>query len=229
MVATTPILGELVEAVAGDRADVTVLMSRTDDPRTFVAPSDGRSLASADVVVAVDPATYEVGLGPAIDALTTAGEGPGAVPAGAPRVVLATEVLDARRVDGTPDPHVWLDPDRFTTLAREVARVLAEQSGSDPAPWADSAEAYGAQLALADEQVQAILAPLPPEQHRLLQPDDRLGYFADRYGIELEPLPPNADANVLVIDVDRLGPVGSDTGTVSGLLASIATRIAAWP
>lgn len=229
VVATTPILGELVEAVAGDRADVTVLMSRTDDPRTFVAPSNDGRLASADVVVAVDPATYEVGLAPAIDALTSAGEGPGQAADDGPQVVLATEVLDARRVDGTPDPHVWLDPDRFTTLTREVAQVLAERSGTDAAPWADAAEAYGAQLALADEQVQATLAPLTPEQHQLLQPDDRLGYFADRYGIELEPLPPNVDANVLVIDVDRLGPVGSDTGSVSGLLTSIATRIAAWP
>jgi hypothetical protein len=110
-----------------------------------------------------------------------------------------------------------------------VAGVLAEQSGTDPAPWTDAAEAYGAQLALADEQVQATLAPLTPEQHRLLQPDDRLGYFADRYGIELDPVPPNVDADVLVIDVDRLGSIGSETGTVSGLLTSIATRIAAWP
>ncbi|MGZ4729012.1 MAG: hypothetical protein ACXWB2_14935, partial [Acidimicrobiales bacterium] len=67
------------------------------------------------------------------------------------------------------------------------------------------------------------------EQHRLLVSDDRLGYFADRYGIELVPLPPNVDATLLVIDVDRLGPVGSDTATVGGLLTSIATRIAAWP
>ena len=90
-----------------------------------------------------------------------------------------------------------------------------------------SAEAYGAHLALADEQVQATLATLTPDQHHLLQPDDRLGYFADRYGLELEPLPPNVDADVLVIDVDRLGPAGSDTGTVAGLLTSIAGRIAA--
>ena len=229
--ATTPILGELVEAVAGDRADVSVLMSRTDDPRTFVASADAEPLASADIIVAVDPATYEVGLAPALDARTSAGEGrdaSAAAGAGAgPQLVIATEVLDARRVDGTPDPHVWLDPDRFTTLAREVARVLAAASGTDPGTWSEAAEAYGAHLALADEQVQATLAPLTPDQHHLLQPDDRLGYFADRYGLELEPLPPNVDADVLVIDVDRLGPAGSDTGTVAGLLTSIAGRIAA--
>ncbi len=32
-----------------------------------------------------------------------------------------------------------------------------------------------------------------------------------------------------MIDVDRLGPVGSDAGTVAGLLISIATRIATSP
>lgn len=234
VVATTPILGELVVAVAGDRADVTVLMDPSDDPRTFTLPdATGTAstedvpdpLASADIVVAVDPATYEIGLAPAIDAVRDADAGSG----GGAKVVVATEVLDARRVDGTPDPHVWLDPDRFTTLAREVAQVMADRSGTDPSPWSAAAEAYGAQLALADEQVQATLAPLAPDQHELLQSDDRLGYFADRYGIELQPLPPNLDADVLVIEVDRLGPVGSGTGTVAGLLTSIAARIAASP
>ena len=144
-------------------------------------------------------------------------------------MLIATDVLDARRVDGTHDPRVWLDPDRFTTLARELARTLADRSGTDADPWSAAAEAYGAQLALADEQVQATLAPLTPARHRLLTIDDRLGYFADRYGIELEPLPPGTDADVLQVDVDRLGPPGSDTGTVVGLLTSIAARIAAWP
>ncbi len=220
VVATTPIVGEVVEAVAGDRADVTVLMDRTDDPRTFALPTgDDGALASADLVVAVDPATYEVGLAPALGALSGTDT----------EVLTAVDVLDAQRIDGTPDPRVWLDPDRFTTLAHEVARALAERSGTDGSPWSTAADAYGAQLALADEQVQATLAPLTPAQHRLLVTDDRLGYFADRYGIELVPLPPTADATVLDIDVDRLGPPASDTGTVAALLTSIATRIAAWP
>ena len=38
VVVTTNILGDVVQNVVGDRADVTVLMSRTDDPRTYVAP-----------------------------------------------------------------------------------------------------------------------------------------------------------------------------------------------
>ena len=227
--ATTPILGELVEAVVGDRADVSVLMDRTDDPRTFTLATasgstgstgstgptgggDDDRLASADVIVAVDPATYEVGLAPAIDAARGAGSDDG------PQVVIATEVLDARRVDGTADPHVWLDPDRFTSLAREVAQVVADRSGTDPGPWSAAAEAYGAQLALADEQVQATLAPLTPSSAPCCRDDESLGYFADRYGIEIQLLPPNVDATTLVIDVDRLGPLGSDTGTVAGLL-----------
>jgi zinc/manganese transport system substrate-binding protein len=231
VVATTPVLGEVVEAVAGDRADVTVLMDRTDDPRTFTLtpPSIGDGggdggedpLASADLVVAVDPATYELGLAPAIAAMRTGDA------TGDPRVLTAVGVLDARRVDGTPDPHVWLDPDRFTTLAHELASALAERSGTDAGPWNAAATAYGAQLALADEQVQATLLPPGPEQHRVLVSDDRLGYVADRYGIELVLVPPDADANPLDMDVDRLGPPGSPTGSVAGLLTSIATRIAA--
>ncbi|MGZ4718692.1 MAG: metal ABC transporter solute-binding protein, Zn/Mn family, partial [Acidimicrobiales bacterium] len=47
IVATTPILGEVAEAVAGDRADVTVLMDRTDDPRTFALPVSSTATATA--------------------------------------------------------------------------------------------------------------------------------------------------------------------------------------
>lgn len=224
VVVTTPILGDVVAAVAGDRAHVTVLMHRTDDPRAFTLPAgDDQVLAAADLVVAVDPATYEVGLAAPIAAATSSSADGNP----APELVVAVDVLDARRVDGTPDPHVWLDADRFTTLAREVARAMAARSLTDPAPWQAAAEDYGHQLALADEQVQATLAPLTPGQRRLVVTDQRLGYTADRYDLELVPLDAGADpGQVLAIDVDRLGPPGTPTGTVAGLLVSIATQIA---
>jgi manganese/zinc/iron transport system substrate-binding protein len=225
VVATTPIVGEVVQAVAGDRAEVTVLMSRSDDPLSFtVSPADPR-LVGADVVVAIDPASYEIGLA---DVLASGTAPTAATTDDGPLVLRAVDLLDARRLDGTPDPRIWLDPDRLTTFGREVAEALAERSGTDPAPWSAAAETYGAQLALADEQVQATLASLSPDGRRLLVTDDRLGHFADRYGLELILSPPELGATVLVIDVDHLGPPGSATGTTGGLLTSVASRIAAW-
>ena len=75
--------------------------------------------------------------------------------------------------------------------------------------------------------MQATLAPLTPGQRRLVVVDQRLGDIADRYDLELVPLDAGADpGQVLAIDVDRLGPPGTPTGTVAGLLVSIATQIA---
>ena len=218
VVATTTMLGDVVRSVAGDRADVTVLMAPGDDPRTFTLPADaGADLDDADLIVTTGLG-FEAGLQPDLDRARAAG----------------TTVIDAAGMvapivgpDGEPDPHVWMDPDRLNTIASQVADRLAVIAGGNAAPWHAAVTAYARDMAAADESVQATLATIPGDRRAFLTSSDGLAYFAERYDVAPQRSPPRTDTGVLVIDVDSLGPARSATATNAGLLTATATVIAA--
>jgi zinc/manganese transport system substrate-binding protein len=218
VIATTTMLGDVVRAVAGDRADVTVLMAPGDDPRTFTPPPGaGDAITGADLIVATGLG-FEAGLGPALDQARSAGT---------PVFDAAAAVAPSVGPDGAADPHVWMDPDRLGTIATQVADRLAAVAGGDASPWSSAAAAYSKDMAAADEAVQAILLVIPADRRTFLTSSDGLAYFTQRYDLTPRPGTPNVDAGVLVIDVDSLGPVGSATATNAGLLTDTASRIAA--
>ncbi len=168
VVATTTILGDVVRAVAGDDADVAVILPVGADPHDY-QPSARQvaAIANADLVVA-NGLGLEQGLGKVLDE--------------AGRLLEVGPQLDPRPFgDGDDDPHVWMDPRRMADAARLVAGELA---AAHPAvDWAGRAEAYAVDLLAADEKIAEILAAVPEERRILVTNHDSLGYFADRYGL----------------------------------------------
>ena len=78
---------------------------------------------------------------------------------------------------GEPDPHVWLDP----VNAIEITARMAEALGSGY----DSAELIG-QLEKIDRVAAEKLAPCKGHRFYVFHPS--FGYFADRYGLQQEPI-----------------------------------------
>ncbi len=168
VVTTTTILGDVVRAVAGDDAEVVVILPVGADPHDY-QPSARQvaAIANADLVVA-NGLGLEQGIGEVLDE--------------ASRLLEVGPQLDPRPLgDGDDDPHVWMDPSRMADAARLVAAELAAVApGVD---WARRAEAYAADLLAADEEIAEILAAVPEERRILVTNHDSLGYFADRYGL----------------------------------------------
>jgi len=217
VVATTTVLGDLARAVAGDRADVTTLMTPDDNPHTFVlAPQRQSELDEADLVLQVGR-PYEAGLAPALDQARRAGTTVQEV---------ANDVAPLTGSDGQPDLHVWTDPDRLTTMARLLADTLAERSHSAVEPWRASAAAYGALLASADESAQAVLNPVPDNHRVLVSTSDGLAYLAQRYGFTVRP--PVSGEPALAVDVDALHASPPGPSTNPELLEQTTARIAEW-
>jgi zinc/manganese transport system substrate-binding protein len=217
VVATTTMLGDVARAVAGDGAEVRVLMAPGDDPRTFTIPAGADDpFTAADLVVATGLG-FEAGLQPALDRAA----------AGGTTVLAAAElVAPMAGADGRADPHFWLDPDRVHAVGDAVADRLTALDPGRGAGWADHAAALGDELATADEVAQAALAPVPDGRRRLVTDSDGLGYLAARYGLTLAAAP--AGPGTFAIDVDTLGPAGSPTATSAGLLTDTAARVASW-
>lgn len=187
VVATTTIVGELVARVAGDGADVEVLLPRGADPHGFQpAPADAALLRRADLVVA-----NGLGLEEALaDTLRAARRDGATVLEVAPRLdPLPLEEPgggegDAHGEHGDGlDPHVWQDPLRMADAADVVAGAL---DAMQPSPgWAERAAAFREDVEAAHREIEGIVAEIPPERRVLVTNHDTLGYFAARYGFEV--------------------------------------------
>lgn len=186
LVVTTSVWGDVVSQIVGDQADVSVLMPRGADPHEFEASaSQAAQMRRASLVIAnglgleeqlkstLDAAASDgvkvLEIGPKLDPqpLADAGKGSGSAS------------------NATLDPHVWMDPQRVATAAPLLADQIAQATGLDKATLEARAAAYAGQVRQMDQQVAAILAPIPAARRTLVTNHDALGYFARRYDLTI--------------------------------------------
>ncbi len=229
IVVTTTILGDVVQNIVGQRAAVEVLLPIGADPHDF-RPSAQQvaALETADLVVA-NGLRLEAGL---IDVLESAA-------ADGANVLKVAAQLDpipfSTAVDGSMDPHVWLDPNRMAAAARLIADEL---NAIDPTvDWETRVEAYAAALLAADEDIRAALAVIPPQDRKLVTNHDALGYFAERYGFEVigtvvpgaatlaDPSSAQLAALVEVIRAANVGVIFAETTEPMALADAVAREV----
>lgn len=198
VVATNSILGDLVSNVAGDTADVIVLVPTGGDPHTYEpTPADAEAIADADVV-------FENGLGLEVwldDVFEASGsdgqrvvvtdgitpmrvadepENGGAAPA---EGSMATPAEAAE--EGELDPHVWFDVANAKLMVVAIETALATADPDNAANYQASAATYQTQLDELDSLVVSQVGTLTVEQRRLVTSHDTFAYFAARYGFEI--------------------------------------------
>lgn len=175
VVATTSIIGDVVQSLIGDQAVVEVIIGDGVDPHDF-EPSARQveSIAGADLVVGVGlglegavldtidaSAKRSLLLGPLVDPIPLSSAEPGA--------------------EAALDPHIWQDPVRMAQVARLIVNELAESYPD--VDWNGQAVDYLAEIEALDSEVESILAPI--DQRLLVTSHDSLGYLAHRYGFEI--------------------------------------------
>jgi zinc/manganese transport system substrate-binding protein len=175
VVATTNVLGDVAGNVAGGRADVEVLMPTGTSPHEFVPSSRQVAMIyKADLVVA-NGLGLEGGLADVLGA---------AMDDGVNVLEVAPHLEPIPLADGDElDPHVWMDPIRMKDAADAIAGRLFRIDGNEA--WQAHADAYSAELDLADRRIESLLAPVAAERRTLVTNHDSLGYFADRYGFAI--------------------------------------------
>jgi zinc/manganese transport system substrate-binding protein len=169
-VATTTIAGDIVGNVGGDRIHVDTLVPADADPHDFEPrPSDAVALADAEVVVKSGGDLDEW-----LDDLIENAGGDAA----------ELTLLDTVRAIGD-DPHWWQDP-RNAILATEAVRdALAEADPDGRGAYERNAVRYVRELRALDDEIERCMQQVPPEKRKLVTTHDALGYFADRYGLEV--------------------------------------------
>jgi ABC-type Zn uptake system ZnuABC Zn-binding protein ZnuA len=183
-VATTTQVADFVREVGGDRVAVEQILQPNSDPHGYEPrPSDAKALAAADVVVQSGGELDEW-----LDGLieSTGGD--------APRVELiqAVETVpggheheEVHDHGDSADPHWWQDPRNAILAVDAIGDALSAADPDGRADYEANARAYRERLRRLDRNVAACIDEIPPAQRMLVTTHDALGYYADRYGIEV--------------------------------------------
>jgi len=211
IVVTTNVLGDVVDQVVGDSAEVITIMPVGTDPHDFQASAqEVDAMNNADALI-VNGAAFEEGL---LDVIEGA-EGEG-VPTF--EAISAVETIefggggheehgdedhdeDADHDEDEDhdeddehgdeehsgvDPHFFTDPMRMATAVDGMVDFLqTEVAFADPAAVEVSADAYIAELTSLDGEVASLVDSIPEERRVLVTNHEVFGYFADRYGFEV--------------------------------------------
>jgi zinc/manganese transport system substrate-binding protein len=201
VVASFSILGDLVQAVGGERVEVHTLVGPGGDAHVYEpTPADARSLSRAGLFV-VNGLNFEGWMDRLLQAAGY--QGP---------VVVATSGVEPRRRPLPPDahgedfdPHAWQDPANAKVYVRNLLQGL---SAADPAGrglYRKNAERYLAQLEELVREMRETLDAIPPQRRKVVTSHDAFGYFGAAFGIEfLAPVGMNTEAEASAAEVAAL-------------------------
>jgi manganese/zinc/iron transport system substrate-binding protein len=201
VVATIGMIGDLVERVAGDRANVTTLMGAGVDPHLYnPTRTDLQTLQNADVI-------FYNGLlleGKMTDTLVRAGTSGKAVHA-VTSLIDEASLLEPEEFEGLYDPHVWMDPAAWAKAVDKIEAKLAEHDPAGAATYQENADALRQELAALDAYAERVLASVPEGQRVLVTAHDAFNYFGERFGYEVVGLQGlSTESSAGVRDVERI-------------------------
>jgi zinc/manganese transport system substrate-binding protein len=193
VVATTPDLGAIAQAIGGERIELTVLAKPTEDPH-FVAPKPSFivKLNRADVLIEGGAELESGWLPPLLEGarnpkLTRLGIAPGI------RLLEVATALDRSKGDvhALGNPHFMMDPLNGQVAAQRIADAFAQRDAAGVETYRANVAQFNAQLDAKWTAWRKLLAPLAGK--RIVAYHNTWPYFAERFGLKidlfLEPRP----------------------------------------
>jgi len=169
---STTFLADIARNITDGRAQVESLLPNGADPHSYQpTPRDVAKISDRKVLI-INGAEYEHFLEPLLEN------------AGGERTIIeASAGLKSR--SAAPDPHFWLDPNHVIVYAENIREGLIHADPEGAVIYNTNTEAYIAQLKDLDGWIKEQVAQIPPERRLLVTNHESLGYFADRYGLQV--------------------------------------------
>ncbi|MEM6333216.1 MAG: zinc ABC transporter substrate-binding protein [Planctomycetota bacterium] len=199
--ATIGMVGDIVEQVAGDRAEVITLMGPGVDPHLYKPTrNDIANLMSADVIF-YNGLLLEGRMTDALVRAATSGK----------KVYAVTELLDESTLlepedfEGLYDPHVWMDPAAWATTIPIIRDRLTDYDPEGASVYQANAQAALARINELDAYAAQALASVPEQSRVLVTAHDAFNYLGSRFGYEvvgIQGLSTESEAGVR--DIERM-------------------------
>jgi len=176
-------LYDFASNVAGDRANVSILVPGTVDIHSFEpTPSDIEKVATADVLI-----INGAGLEPWVPRLLAAIDRPNL------RVVDTSQGVNLlpvppefQRQGRTIDPHIWLDPTRTRQQVENIAEALMGADPANAAYFRSNANTYEAKLDALDAEIKGEIGAAKTVYFVTFH--EAFAYFASRYNLTQIPI-----------------------------------------
>ncbi|MBE2315750.1 zinc ABC transporter substrate-binding protein [Solirubrobacter sp. CPCC 204708] len=201
VVASTPVVADIVRQVAGDAAEVKQVMSANADPHDYEPrPDDVKAVAGAKVVIEsgndldhwMEELVEQTGEKPAELVIAPDhtphkvkpaegghGHGEEEEHAGEEEEHAGEEEEHA----GEWDPHWWHDPRNVETAVAAIRDELVKSAPENADAYRTNADAYLKKVQALDAGIEACMNQVPAQERKLVTSHDAFGYFTERYGI----------------------------------------------
>lgn len=181
VVATTGMIGDLVENIGGDHVEVTSLMGPGVDPHLYKATQgDVKTLDSADMIF-YNGVHLEGKMTDIFEMMSK----------DKPTVAVTENFKEEQlhKVSATEyDPHVWFDVKLWIVAAEAVKEELIANDSDHEASYLENYEAYVLELQELDKYVHEEINKIPEDQRVLVTAHDAFGYYGKSYGLEVKGL-----------------------------------------
>jgi len=219
---------DFTQNVAGDKANVTLLVPMTTDVHDFQpTPSDIQKVASANVLI------YNgAGLEPWIDQLVAAANNPNLIVIDTSKGISLLPVPQTFQKDNrTVDPHIWLDPVLAKLQVQNILQGMIQADPKDQQYFTANAQAYEAKLDQLNSQI--INETANAKTTVFVTFHEAFAYFANQYNLtqipisgpfEEEPTPGDIQSVIAVINQYHLCYVGYESLENPAISTSIASQ-----
>lgn len=172
VVASFSILGDMVEQVAGDMADVTTIVGPDADAHLYTPnAADAKAVAQADVIF-VNGMGFETWSATLIENSGTEAQ-----------VFVATDGITPLLVEGEVDPHAWNSLLNGVAYVENIANGMAAADPDHADVYKANASAYAEKLYALHEETRTKLSALPEDKKVVVTAHDAFGYLANAYGL----------------------------------------------
>jgi len=200
VVATTGMIGDIAEALAGDVIELSVLMGPGIDPHLYKPTrGDVERLERADLIL-YNGLRLEGRMQDVLSRLARRG-----------RAVLAVaEQLDASALlddDESDhfDPHVWMDVQRWMQVTDAVRDQLIDLLPEHAEAIRTAAYAYRERLEALDDYARSVVSTIDESARVLVTAHDAFGYFGAAYGLEVHGIQGlSTESEAGLRDIERL-------------------------
>jgi zinc transport system substrate-binding protein len=159
------------EQIGGGHVAVTSLTKPGAEPHDIeLTPRDVAAVSKARLVI------YEKGLQGAVDQAVESQGGDRSLD------IAPAANLVLRYASGTTDPHFWLDPQRYSDVAKVIAERLSSVDPANKTDYEGNAKAFEVKLAALSQKFTTALAHC--QRKDIVTSHAAFGYLAERFGLK---------------------------------------------
>ncbi len=213
VLATTTMIADMAQNVAGDKLDVESLLPLGGDPHIYEpTPTDVKRVTEAQLIL-VNGLTLEGWMKELIENSGTKA-----------KVVTVTEGVDAltsAEHQGSADPHAWMTASNGLIYVLNILKAVSTLAPAHKDYFEKKAATYSNELRQLDTYMYQKMAEIPEKRRILITSHDAFHYYGLRYGLRLESvLGTSTDADVQTSDIIRLINVIKQSGVTAMFVES---------